>query len=263
MPTKNTPIYLVDGLPARLSGPWIRRKHYYLRRYLDIFTRAMQRKWSSSLTYIDLFAGPGRCFIDSIRNGTEGSPLIALAYPFSKYIFIEENSVNLDALAKRCGNSPKSPRISFISGDCNDVVSSIQPAGLSVAFADPTGLDLHFETIRKLTEGRKVDLLLNIQFGIDLKRNFVPYRKDRSPLDQFLGGSVDWRQVNEPRDAIDWFRRKIEGLGYSTAKFKVEVRNQKNVPMYFLFFASKHPRGLYFWREITKKDEAGQHEWAF
>ena len=49
-----------DGLPARTSGAWARDKHEYLRRYLEMFTRAMRGKWSR-LGYMDLMAGPGRC----------------------------------------------------------------------------------------------------------------------------------------------------------------------------------------------------------
>ena len=44
-------------------------------------------------------------------------------------------------------------------------------------------------------------------------------------------------------------------------KFReIAVANSKNAQMYFLLFASKHPRGLYYWEQISKKDEQGQGE---
>lgn len=255
----------VDGLLIRDSGPWIRKKYHYLSRYIEIFSRGMQKQWP--LTFIDLFAGPGRCLIDVTEEDVEGSALQALQHNFSQYIFVEQDSDCLEALRKRCSNSPKHGRISFINGDCNFVVNQIvkklNRSSLILIFADPTKINIHFNTLKLLTDGRRADLLLNIQFGMDIKRNFDRY-KDRgedSPLSLFLGGNVTWDKVKGPRDAVKVFKKRIMDLGYSTAEFKdVEVSNTKNVPMYFLFFASKHRRGIDFWGKITAKDHVGQYE---
>lgn len=261
MVSKIVMVSSVDGLTVRPSGPWIYRKHFYLKRYADIFTRGMQRKWV--LTYIDLFAGPGRCLIESTGTETDGSPLIALNYDFSSYVFVESHPRDLDALKERCSNSPKSAQIKFILGDCNTVIDQIHPRELSLAFIDPTGIDIRFDTLRTLTKNRRVDLLINIQFGMDIKRNFGRYlkMKTKSELDLFLGGNVSWDDLKTPRDAIRIYKNQIKELGYSTVEYKdMVVRNVKNAPMYFLLFASKNPRGLYFWKEITAKDEMGQYE---
>lgn len=253
----------VDGLPIRPSGPWIDRKHFFLKRYADIFTKGMKNKWS--LTYVDLFAGPGRCLIDSRPDELEGSPLISLNYEFDKFIFIEASKEDFDALKQRCSKSPKFSRIQFISGDCNSVIEKVVPDGLSLAFVDPTGIDIHFNTIRSLANGRKVDLLMNIQFGMDIKRNFQLYqqKKDGSQLDSFLGGHVEWKHLKTPTDVINLYKDRIRRLGYGTVEYDIVVKNTQNVPMYFLFFASKHPRGLDFWKKITKKDETGQYQLLF
>jgi len=261
MPTSN-----VDGLPVRPSGPWIQRKYFYLTRYADILTRAMRKKWGrGGLTYIDLFAGPGRCLIEPNGQEREGSPLVALDYEFAKYIFVESDKNNLDALRERCKKSPKFSQIKFIGGNCNAVIQKVDPTGLSMAFIDPTGLDITFNTLSQLTQGRQVDLLLNIQFGMDLRRNFKRYLREggASKLSRFLG--VDWEggKMNEARDALQLFKHRLnEKLGYETVEFKdVGVRNYgRNALMYFLVFASKHPRGLEFWKKITTKDETGQME---
>ncbi len=98
----------IDGLAVRPSGPWIERKFFYLTRYADIFTRGMGKKWGQDgLTYIDLFAGPGRCLIESNGQERDGSPLIALNYEFSKYILVESDPNNLAALRQRCKKSPR------------------------------------------------------------------------------------------------------------------------------------------------------------
>lgn len=260
------PVSNVDGLVIRPSGPWIERKFFYLKRYADIFTRAMGKKWGrEGLTYIDLFAGPGRCLIESSGEERDGSPLIALNYGFSKYIFVESDKENLAALRQRCGKSPKLPNIEFLEGECHEVIQKVQPSGLSLAFIDPTDIDIPFDMLAALSRDRQVDLLLNIQFGMDLKRNFQLYLKQGgdSKLARFLGGGWEGEKVDEPRDALELFKRRLnEKLGYKTVEFKdVGVRNSgRNTLMYFLVFASKHPRGLDFWKKITTKDETGQME---
>jgi len=234
---------------------------------MDIFTRGMKAKWQNRLSYIDLFAGPGRCLIRDTNSEVDGSPLIALSHEFSKYILVEENPENLRALRQRCGKSPKHRSIQIIEGDCNAVIDKVVPDGLSLTFIDPTGIDIHFDTIRKLAFGRAVDLLMTVQFGMDMKRNFEQFKKQgsHSKLWKFLGGNVDWSVVRDANAALELFKERIKGLGYKTAEFReIVVRNvQRNVPMYFLFFASKNPKGLEFWNKITARDETGQYQLEF
>jgi three-Cys-motif partner protein len=197
----------------------------------------------------------------------DGSPLIALSHEFSKYILVEEAPENLRALRQRCGKSPKHISIQIIEGDCNAVIGKVVPAGLSLAFIDPTGIDIHFDTIRQLTSDRAVDLLMTVPFGMDMKRNFEQFRKQgsRSKLWKFLGGNVDWSAVKDATAALELFKERVKGLGYKTAEFReIIVRNvRRNVPMYFLFFASRNPKGLEFWNKITARDETGQYQLGF
>ena len=77
----------IDGLIVRPSGPWIKRKHHFLNRSCDILTKAMRRKLA--LTFVDLYAGPGRCLINTTKRDVEGSPVLALQHEFSQYTFVE------------------------------------------------------------------------------------------------------------------------------------------------------------------------------
>ncbi len=258
----------IDGLPVRPSGSWIKRKHHFLKEYAKIFTTGMGNKWSGRLTFLDLFAGPGKCSIEKNEFEEIGSPLIALQYPFGKYIFVEESPDLIEALRQRCSQSPKVQTIDFIEGDANgvikDVIKQIPSAYLSLAFIDPTDIDIHFATVRALAAlNNGVDLILNIQYGMDVKRNFVRYRGqgEASKLQRFLGMDFDLSTLKDPRDVIEAYKIRISGLGYETVEFRdITVKNSNNAQMYFLLFASKHPRGLDFWEKITKKDEQGQGE---
>lgn len=257
----------IDGLVVRPSGKWIEQKYYYLKRYLDIFSKGMKNQWSGNLTYVDLFAGPGRCLIKTINKEEDGSPLIALQYDFKKYVFIEESKELIEVLRIRCKNSPKFSRIEFIEGDCNSIVDKIvphiDPVGLNLIFIDPTGIDLHYKTMERIVRGKRADVLINIQFGIDIVRNFLSYKKKgaNSKLGLFLGDNVNWDKLNSPRDAVKFYKERIKEIGYHTVEFKdITIRNTLNAPMYFLLFASRNSKGLYFWKEITKKGHSGQLE---
>ncbi len=102
---------------------------------------------------------------------------------------------------------------------------------------------------------------MNIQFGMDIKRNFQYYlKKHGTALDHFLGGSFR-EKLKDPQDVLKVYKNLIQGLGYSTVEYRdIPITNMKNVPMYFLFFASRHPRGLDFWKKITARDQTGQLE---
>ena len=260
----------IDGLPVRPSGIWIKRKHYYLKEYAKIFTVGMSKKWSGRLTFIDLFAGPGSCLIDNTVH-EDGSPLIALQYPFSKYIFVEQIPELMDALRNRCARSPKLSSIAFTQEDSNisinNVVAQMPSGNLNLAFIDPTDIDIHFETIKTLSSVQNgVDLLMNIQYGMDIKRNFKIYRGQGnvSKLARFMGEDFDLSKLKEPRDVIEAYKARIGELGYKTVEFRdITVRNTNNAQMYFLLFASKHPTGLKYWSEISKKDEQGQQEFFY
>ena len=258
----------IDNLPVRLSGTWIKRKHHFLQEYARILTVGMGKKWQGRLTFLDLFAGPGSCMIEKTNEELAGSPLLAFQHEFGCYIFVEESPVLMNTLKTRCKNFPKFASTKFIQADCNQCIDQIikqMPKDyLNFAFIDPTDIDIHYETIKALSKNPTgVDLLMNIQYGMDFKRNYGNYMKQGadSKLARFLGKDFDRSLLKKPKDVIEIYKLRLEELGYGTVKFReIAVANSKNAQMYFLLFASKHPRGLYYWEQISKKDEQGQGE---
>lgn len=265
--SQNQFISEIDGLVARPSGPWIKKKHYYLNEYAKIFTVGMRKK-RKRLVYIDLFAGPGRCYIRVNKEELDGSPRMMLLHHFTDYIFVEKNKDLMEALQKRCSDSPKFSHITFINEDCHKSISQVMakvPAeSLGLAFIDPTDIHIPFTTLQAFARSSQgIDLLINVQFGIDLKRNFRWYKSegDSSRLGQFLGGGVPWNDLRNTTDVIKLYKERILKLGYETVEYTdIPVHNTKKAEMYFLLFASRHPRGLDFWKKITRKDHFGQVE---
>ncbi len=278
---------VADGLQMRSSGSWARKKLDYLERYIDTFVTSMRDKPWRAMHYVDLFAGPGKCRISRTSEICLGSPLIALkaAHPFTRYLFVDLDRKNIDALRKRCSASPLSDRVRYFEGDSNDVVEQIADrisvideeyihgrwSSLNLAFLDPEGMDLRWETIQTLAEPKRMDLIIHYpQMGLARYMPEAYGSAEGNKVDLFFGG-MEWREIYEEwqgrsglhSQLIDHYRDKLRGLGYEEVVRGGEpeplMRNvEKRAPLYRLIFASKDALGHDFWRKVTSRDVHGQ-----
>lgn len=265
-----------DGLLCRECGPWTEEKLWFWHRYLEITTGAMvgHPNWRGGLCYVDLFSGPGVCRVREKGVRLPGSPLLAAhaAKAFRRIILVELGDVEASALEARMLGSPASDRFRVIRGDCNEaiqqVVDEIPAESLTLAFIDPEGLDVHFETLRTLVSGRAVDFLLLFADAVEAVRNADFYESmPESKLDAMLGPDSGWREAwakvrsseGAKKRALfpTIYERQIKSiLGYRG--FRSEVINGPSGPLYRLIYASKHERGLEFWDKVTKRALSGQ-----
>ncbi len=266
------PTIASDGLPARETGPWVHDKKYYLERYLTISTKGVGPKWKGKLAYVDLFSGPGRSIIRGSGEEVDGSPLVALKCSFASYVFVDSADV-LATLKQRLKNHQKFDNITFIPGDCNEVIDGVRAAlpadHLTLAFVDPTGLHIHFSTINRLVNSRRVDLLMTIQFGMGIRMNLHQYsRSEGETLTAFLGND-SWRsdvKAGATPSAIahlilDRYLNQLRTLGYQTVDDReIPVHNDQNLLLYFMVLASRHPRAHDFWRKTTQIAASGQRK---
>jgi three-Cys-motif partner protein len=262
-----------DGLPVRSSGIWAEDKLYYLERYLDIFSGGMHKKWQGQLYYVDLFAGPGSCLIRETEEEIDGSPLRALKFNFAKYFFFEADAECYKALSKRVKVRAPEKNVVLIDGDCNRKIDEVKPTpdSLGIAFIDPTGISqLSFEAVRKLTSDRQIDLIINFPEGMGIRMNLHQYsQKEKTALNRFTG-SARWQQRYQKslttfdqacREIAQEYLENLRSLGYlATNSDWIPVRTNQNVLLYYLLFASKHPRGNDFWRKIKRINPQGQRE---
>lgn len=257
-----------DNLPARLVGDWSEDKHYYLKHYIDIFSAGMHKKWPTRV-FVDLFSGPGMCCSRESGKFFDGSPLLALkaAHPFTDYHFSELDPTASQALKKRCAQFKDKGTINLYSGDCNSVAAKIAakvPANaLSLAFIDPTGLDISLSAIADLTKGKRMDLIILFASGMSIKRNIDKWgaKAESAKMDSFFGGT-DWRPIYEKnkadfpgmtKDLLALYALKLKKLGYMMEPDQaIQVKNSRNLPLYVLLFASKDRLGLDFWRKGMK-----------
>jgi three-Cys-motif partner protein len=265
-----------DGLLVRSSGAWAEEKLYYLRRYLDIFSKGMKNKWAGRLYYVDLFAGPGRCRVRGSGEEFDGSPLIALTeFEFEKYYFFESDPACFQALEERVkSRAPnKLDRVRMALGDCNDTIeqASMTREGLGVAFIDPTGIaPISFETVTRLTNQRQLDLIINFSEGMGIRMNLHQYAEtDTNALSRFIG-SQRWKARRQQSstsfnqlctEIANEYLANLGALGYIAVNSDwIAVKTDQNSLLYYLVFASKNPKGNDFWRKIKQIGPHGQRE---
>jgi three-Cys-motif partner protein len=257
----------------RKSQPYAIEKLYYVERYQQIFAKGMKKAWRGNLGYVDLLAGSGRCWIETTNEEFEGSPVRSLKAPFAHRIFVEENLLLADALSRRIGNVGR-----VIRGDCNapSVIAEIRAAipdnALTLTFVDNLGTDVALETLRALTQQRKMDLLVVMQVQ-DFTRNVLTVLdgdQDRTRIDAFFGGRA-WedvvnlaiRQNASPAqisdNLVDHYAGCLRGLGRpEIALGRRTMRNSNNAAQYRLLLASADPRAVDFFRKIEQIDPHGQ-----
>lgn len=257
-----------DGLPARKSGEWARRKHHYLRNYCGITTGSMRKKFK--LVYLDVMAGPGLCKAEDTGEEFPGSPFVALDYDFSEFIFVEEDPGLVGALKARVSAHRKVRQVRILSENWIDVVESgrlkFDASTLVVAFVDPTGISqVPLAAVRKLAANPRIDLLVTIQHRLGIVWNVPQYQRsksDQTALDAFLGDQTwhSWEQYDATQFgqlAIDRFCERLQQEGFINTR---HVSVPETNPLYRFTLFSRHPRGEDFWLKVLKIDEKGQRE---
>jgi three-Cys-motif partner protein len=256
-----------DGLPARQVHEWSDEKLFYVERYMDIFTVGMKNKWR--LVYADFFAGPGICVDEKTGHESLGSPLRAVARSGFDRIFLNDADPEaVDALRRRIPLSQQG-RIRITKRDCNqaveDAIQFLFPAGserstLGLAFIDPTAFQMNFDSIQRLCEGRRIDLIITFMTGYI--RRFGSQESLAKEVDGFVGGD-GWRSGRTNREWLDSFEEKLTSLGYRHVDDDSRILNSKRSTLYHLVFASKDARGADFFRKISQREYRGQGRLPF
>lgn len=264
-----------DQLPVREVGSWTEDKLFYWNRYIEITTTAMvgSPRWGGGVVYVDLFGGPGICTLRESGKRIPGSALLAAMAPkpFTRILVCEKDPKTADACRTRLSKLTATGQAIVFEGDCNEKISEIEreipERALVLAFIDPEGLHVDFNTIQTLANDRRVDLLVLFADRYDVVRNIQLYLAQQdSNLDRFLGCG-EWRkQLSElpSHDAASlckfftafYQQQLIDRLQYQAVSD--EVMKSVNTALYRVVYASKHPKGLEFWDKIKRIDGRGQ-----
>lgn len=278
-----THIYLrneADELQPRASQDYAKDKLTILKVYMARFTTAMKDKPWRALNYVDLQAGPGKNKFSPSGDILLGSPLLALTtrYPFDNLYLVEMGASEYEALEKRVGANERAASVKTFHADCNVAVDAIVEyieqidheyidgvwTCLNLAFLDPEGLEVEWKTVEKLANLKRMDLIINFSTsGITRNAGAAAEEIEETIFDRFFG-TREWRAVYEQarsggsaavrRDLIDFYLARLNQMGYvETQREEKEFKNQRNVQIYTLIFASKSDLGIQFWNGAVKE----------
>jgi three-Cys-motif partner protein len=172
-----------------------------------------------------------------------GSPLLALntRAAFETVIYVEEDAVARDGLARRVNRHPRGKTAQILGGDCNavieDVIAKMPKRYLSLVFVDPVGVvDLDPLAIERLAVSRNVDLIILFAQQMSVNRNKWQWRvsEEETPLDRLLGRQ--WRTSLTPE--VQQFMGVLRGsttsmFAHTTVlgKAKAWITNRREVPL--------------------------------
>lgn len=247
--------------------PHTRAKHEILRRYLGAWFPIVKRVNPSGLNYIDGFAGPG-----IYMDGEEGSPIIALRtavehvlpMPTIYFGFIEKDRARAETLRRvlveRFPRLPENIEYEAFDGEFVEVMRNImddmeekgQMLAPTFTFVDPFGYaGFPIQLISRLLRPRASEVL--ITFMASRLRRFLDEFHE-SVIDE-LFGSGDWREARRlsgDRRVQFLLRLYVRRLMEATPAKHVmtfEMVGRDGNAIYWLVFATKHPRGCEVMKE--------------
>jgi len=262
-----------DNLVIDEVRKWSLEKFRLVGNYCNIFTNGMKYKWNQ-LVYIDLFAGSGYVKIKETGEFYLNSAIVAMSIhtPFTKYILCEQDEERCNALTTRIKRDFSHLNCTVIRGDSNLNVQSIlseipryskSNKVLSFCFVDPYNLNFSFSTINEL--GKSImDFLILQALHMDGNRNVEKYLHDENTRIADYLGLPEWREQFEnngivnKKDIVKFlaysYQSQMEKLGYKSEMNMHQIRsNDKNLPLYYLAFYSKHDKGHKFFQEVEKR----------
>ena len=298
--------YVRDGT----GGKWAAEKLECLEKYLSAYTTILRKQSDrfQGYFYIDAFAGAGRARLrDKPQDAAEelqlifqiaefgesdeerveyidGSPKIALGieYPFTNYIFIDNNAERISKLQELKEAYADSRDISIREGNSNvelrDLVveSNIDwRRHRAVALLDPFGMQVPWGTIETLANTRAIGVIVNFPVGMAIQR-LLPQSGEFSPnqramLTHYLG-SPDWESVvyEETPDLFGETRiSKVDQSGHRLAKWYQErltrmfgfgarprlIRNSQGGHLYYILFAGPNAVGAKIASHVLSRGE--------
>ena len=263
-----------DGLPADEVGNWVKEKHTYLLRYIDI-SRAARKKYlgngKAGAAYFDLFCGCGRSQVRDTDEFVDGSAIAAWkksvenGAPFSAVYVSDINQESLVSCVERLQrlNAP----VSYYHGDAVEAAQkfaySANLNGLNMAFVDPYNLEsLDYEIITAFSSLKRIDLVVHVS-AMDLQRNLkTNLSLEESAFDKFAPGWRNNVQLGGTQFAmreriIKYWREKVQALGTWPSVEQRLIRGTKNQPLYWLLMISKSSLAHNFWGKAANTEKQG------
>lgn len=242
--------------------------------YIDGFAGApvtTVRQSSAKLPVSDLWSEAGGDDLNDINEFVLGSPIRALNVDpgFDRHYFFDLDDrrvAELEAL------KPVWPDkwVYIQTGDANERIRKLvsQIGGRrevrGVAFLDPYGPNLEWQTVADLAATKKFEVIINLPIHMALNRLLMKDSARRPDWEEMVDrcfGTTDWREIVYPKSTdlfgdtqaakaegvpellLQTYMKRLRGIFPEVATPRL-IRNTKNAPLYYLIWAGPHRKGL-------------------
>lgn len=271
-----------------LVGPWAKEKLANLEDYLRYYCTALSKR-ELTLVYVDGFAGAP---VTTVRQsavaaaqspslwGFEddedreqfvlGSPVRALSLTpgFDKHYFFDLDTRRAASLEELKSVYPEKS-IRVIVGDANQKVKALvekvrgRRNVKGVAFLDPYGPNLEWQTVAALASSRQFEVIINLPVHMAINRLLVKGAERNADWEAMIDrcfGTTAWRDFVYPKvmdlfgdttqakaDGVpeklkDLYMARLKEIFAETVPAKL-IRNTKGSPLYYLIWAGPHKQG--------------------
>jgi three-Cys-motif partner protein len=264
--------------------PHTRAKHEILRLYLEAWAPILSLGGFPTIAYVDGFAGPG-----VYSGGEDGSPVIAVKVALQHatkikgnllFLFVEKDrdrAAKLQEIVDGMGLPAKfrvkiAAGTTFAAGFEKHLLGFYRkrskPLPPTFAFIDPFGwTGVPFTLVKEILGYPSCEVLVNFMFE-EINR-FVGQADQENNFDG-LFGTQEWRRVlpiAEPRRRRDFlhdlYLRQLRGAGGAKYVRSFEMRNDRDVADYFLFFATNSAKGIQKMKAaMWKVDQGGEFRFS-
>jgi three-Cys-motif partner protein len=263
--------------------PHTRAKHEILRRYLQAWMPILSQGGFPQVLYIDGFAGPG-CY----SRGELGSPVIALRAAIDQraalkatflFLFVEIERDRAQVLEEIVAELalPEKFRVTIAAEQTFEAAFQElaqfykgQRRGFppTFAFIDPFGWrGVPFSVVRELMSHQSCEVLLTFMYE-EINR-FIGHPDQEKNFDSFFGTSR-WREgirLADPRMRNrflhDLYIEQLHTAANVTHVRSFEMRNDRDVTDYFLFYGTNNVLGLKKMKEsMWRVDETGEFSFS-
>lgn len=229
-------------------------KHDILRRYLEAWFPILA-SWNKTMLYLDGFAGPG-----VYTAGQPGSPIIALqvATEHAKvlrgrvlFCFIEEDADRIAVLQAEVAKLALPPnfeveiRQSRFEDHIDQVLAAVGGGQLPIfAFVDPFGFSgLPFAVISKLLKRPQGEVLVTLM--AEFMNRFLTEAAVQKHIVETFGTDEVLKFPGSVSDRMEALAALYQDQLSGQARFvrRFEMRNEKDQPLYYLYFASSNRQG--------------------
>lgn len=235
------------------------------------------------ILYIDGFAGPGR-----YSKGEDGSPIIALRSALDqpieiaatvKFLFVELKIDRAEVLQQIVDefDLPTNFRASVAKGEtfeaaCTKLLTSYKDRAQALpptfAFIDPFGWSgTPFKIVQEIMANPSCEVLVTFMYK-DINR-FIGLPDQEKNFDAFFG-TTEWRagiDLADPgarnRFLHDLYARQLHEAAGAQYVRSFQMRNDRDVTDYYLFFGTNNLRGLAKMKEaMWRLDESGEFSFS-